>query len=68
MSAGRVEASRDTEVSASRPISRKPPLSFAWSTYRSTSLIRNSPPPLDHHRALGIFLLKEVSGLRFRIW
>jgi len=25
--------------------------------YRGTSLIRNRPPPYDHHRALGIFLL-----------
>jgi len=25
--------------------------------YRGNSLIRNSPPPWDHHRALGIFLL-----------
>jgi len=25
--------------------------------YRGTSLIRNSPPPQDHHWALGIFLL-----------
>jgi hypothetical protein len=25
--------------------------------YRGTSLIRNSPPPLDHHRALAIVLL-----------
>ena len=26
--------------------------------YRGTSLIRNSTPPQDHHRALGIVLLK----------
>jgi len=25
--------------------------------YRGTSLIRNTPPPSDRHRALGIFLL-----------
>ena len=25
--------------------------------YRGTSLIRDSPPPLDRHRSLGIFLL-----------
>jgi len=25
--------------------------------YRGTSLIRNSPPAKDHHRALGIVLL-----------
>jgi hypothetical protein len=25
--------------------------------YRGTSLIRNCPPPKDHHRALGIGLL-----------
>jgi len=29
----------------------------AFSHYRGTSLIRNSPPPWDHHRALGIALL-----------
>ena len=28
-----------------------------WSEYRGTSLIRKSPPPLDHHRTLGIVLL-----------
>ena len=27
-------------------------------TYRGTSLIRNTCPPLDHHRALGIGLLQ----------
>ena len=26
-------------------------------SYRGTSLIRNSPPPQDHHKALGIVLL-----------
>ena len=25
--------------------------------YKGSSLIRNSSPPQDHHRALGIFLL-----------
>ena len=32
-------------------------LERAYRTYRGTSLIRNSPPPPDHHRALGIVLL-----------
>ena len=27
------------------------------SVYRGTSLIRNNPPPYDHHRTLGIGLL-----------
>jgi hypothetical protein len=27
------------------------------SHYRGTSLIRNSPPPKGHHRALGIVLV-----------
>jgi len=30
-----------------------------------TSLIRNSPPPQDHHRALGIFLLQGPRGALF---
>ena len=29
----------------------------AWQLYRGTSLIRNRPPPKDHHRNLGIVLL-----------
>jgi len=33
--------------------------------YRDTSLIRNCPPPQDHHRALGIILLKGPRGALF---
>ena len=33
--------------------------------YRGTSLIRNSTPPLDHHRALGIVLLQGARGALF---
>ena len=33
--------------------------------YRGTSPMRNSPPPEDHHRALGIFLLKGPRGALF---
>ena len=29
----------------------------ALQMYRGTSLIRSSPPPWDHHRAIGIVLL-----------
>ena len=32
--------------------------------YRGTSLIRNSPPPQDDHRALGIVLLKGPRGAK----
>ena len=32
---------------------------------RDDSLIRNRPPPQDHRRALGIFLLKGLTGKRF---
>jgi hypothetical protein len=35
--------------------------------YRSTSLIRNSAPPQDHHRALGIVLLQGRRGAMFFI-
>ena len=31
-------------------------------TYRGTSLIRNSPPPQDHHRALGVWAYCRVLG------
>ena len=31
--------------------------------YRGTSLIRNSAPPWDHHRALGIVLLEGPRGV-----
>ena len=56
-----------------REVSRKmwTPRPFRWSlthdpwyfspfeyTYRGTSLIRNSPPPQDHHRALGISVVR----------
>ena len=33
--------------------------------YRGTSRMRNSPPPWDHHRALGIFLLECPRGALF---
>ena len=33
--------------------------------YRGTSLIRNSFPPLDHHKALGTVLLKGTGGALF---
>ena len=33
--------------------------------YRGASLIRNCPPPPDHHRALGIVLLKGPRGVLF---
>ena len=33
--------------------------------YWDTSLIRNSPPPQDHYRALGIVLLQGPRGARF---
>ena len=33
--------------------------------YRGTSLIRNSTPPQDHHRALGIVLLWGPRGRHF---
>ena len=33
--------------------------------YRGTSLIRNSPPPEGHHRALGIVLLLGPAGRLF---
>ena len=33
--------------------------------YRATSLTRTSPPPQDHHRALGIALLYGPRGARF---
>ena len=32
---------------------------------RGTSLIRNSPPPQDHHRILGIVLLQGPRGALF---
>ena len=41
-------------VPESRPDSTSANLGFR---YRGTSLIRNSSPPWDHDRALGIFLL-----------
>ena len=31
--------------------------SYSNEEYRGSSLIRNSPPPQGHHRALGIVLL-----------
>ena len=34
-------------------------------TYRGTLLIRNSTPPKDHHRALGIVLLQGPRGALF---
>ena len=37
------------------------------SHYRDTSLIRNSPPPSGHHRALGIVLLQGPRGAQFRL-
>jgi hypothetical protein len=33
--------------------------------YRDTSLIRNSPPPWDHHFALSIVLLQGPRGAVF---
>ena len=33
--------------------------------YRGAALIRNSPPPLVFHRALGIVLLKGPTGALF---
>ena len=33
--------------------------------YRGTSPIRNSNPPQDHHRALGIFLLWDARRAPF---
>ena len=33
--------------------------------YRGTSLMRNSVPPKDHHRALGIFLCRVLEGRCF---
>ena len=35
------------------------------SSYRGTSLIRNSTPPWGHHRALGIVLLYGPRGALF---
>jgi len=36
-----------------------------WGSYRGTSLIRNSPHPQGHHRALGIVLLYGPRGALF---
>ena len=36
-------------------------------SYRGNSVIRNSPPPYDHHRALGIALLYGPRGRCFRM-
>ena len=35
-------------------------LHLVW--YRGTSLIRNSPPPQDHHRALGTYYCRVLGG------
>ena len=35
--------------------------------HRGTSLIRNSSPPQDHHRALGIFLVQGPRGALSRM-
>ena len=48
--------------SLSHSLSTKPPAHLTRMVkgvikYRGTSLIRNSPPPQDHHRALDIHLL-----------
>ena len=36
-----------------------------FADYRGTSLIRNRPPPYDHHRALGMVLLQGPRGALF---
>ena len=37
----------------------------AQPSYRDTSLIRNSPPPYDHHRTLAIVQLRVLGGRCF---
>jgi len=41
------------------------PYSLNSRPYRVTSLIRNSPPPQGHQRALDMVLLKGPRGARF---
>ena len=43
---------------AARAEEEDAPSQLLQKRYRGTSLIRNSPPPKDHHRTLGAVLLE----------